>query len=394
MDFARVLRFVALLVLTATLGSACPGPPKAGVDGGQPGREDSGVDGGTDAGVDGGTDAGVDAGLGCEVLCASGHCLADQTCVACTEDSHCGSGNYCGDDHACHPGCSTNAACSSGLCLSTHDCSDCVGDGECAAGNRCGTGVCQAACDVADAGVCSATGGTCCAGACVDLTRDVRFCGSCDTACAADQFCKGSAGCAAVSWAEVCANPRTTLLKDGNSSDDQLADQLGASIKSFCGAGVAVDSAYQQDGGVVEFPSGRPLTRGGRLLVAPGGSFGDTGQKLVDYLEGRGITNVYDSSNLTTVTINSRDAGTLVSTPASNVSETHDYLIVELVRDPARGSLSLLSYGYQATGTVAAANWLTTYVFPNPAVYPDPWYLVEWNKINGNDTYVVRASGK
>ena len=54
---------------------------------------------------------------------------------------------------------------------------------------------------------------TCCAGSCVDTTKDPLNCGACSKACALTQFCTGTK-CSEAVFANVCDNPNATVLKD------------------------------------------------------------------------------------------------------------------------------------------------------------------------------------
>ena len=171
----------------------------------------------------------------------------------------------------------------------------------------------------------------------MDTARDVQHCGACETACGPSEFCTGTA-CEASAWTHVCDNPLSTILLDDLDGDQAAATSIQDALGQLCTApGYQVRAVDPQNVAVIDLNTGRPLTRGGELLIAPGGSFR---QKLVDYLESQGITNPYDRSTLDEVTLATRDGGVIVDVPVSTVSDTHDYFILELVREPIRGSLS------------------------------------------------------
>jgi hypothetical protein len=230
----------------------------------------------------------------------------------------------------------------------------------------------------------------------VDTTRDIVHCGACGSACDSSQFCDGTA-CQMAIWDNVCANPKSILLKDHLDADESTANDLQVALTSLCTApGYQAQEVYPEDAGVIDNDTGRPLVRGGELLIAPGGSFR---QKLVAFLESNGYTNPYDQSTVTEITLATRDAGVIVDQPSSTVSDTHDFFIVELVREPTRGSLSLVVYGYYGTGTEAGGVFLTQQILASPSSFPNHWYIVEWTD-NGappgpdpTDTFTIRASG-
>ena len=351
--------------------------------------------------VDAGPDD--DGGGQCPSTCASGSCFADGGCQ-CAEDAHCTSasasrcdtarstcvaclpgdtdncpkGQFCQSTFTCAPGCKGSSDCQSGQCLLNHDCAACQTDLECGGGRVCSTGTCAAPCSAAS----PCTGGrTCCSAHCVDTARDIAHCGACTVACSPSQFCTGTA-CAPTVFTNVCLNPRVTVLLDDLVVDGDAGVTIGNALQAGC-APTPTLRVVGVDAGVINASNGRPLVRSSELVVAAGGSFR---QKLVDYLESNNVSPAYDSSNSTILSFSARDGGgaTLVSAMESTVTPSHDYFLVELVREPGNGSLSLLAYGFRAPGTQAAAWYFNASMLPNHATLGDSWYLVEWTDGNAN----------
>ena len=74
---------------------------------------------------------------------------------------------------------------------------------------------------------------------------------------------------------------------------------------------------------------------------------------------------------------------------------------MELLTDPASGTLALIGYGAcpNGYGTQAAAWYYANVMLPNAQSYPNSWYIVEWRDGNGDalpnaaDTFTIKASG-
>lgn len=333
------------------------GQPDAGSDAGSP--PDAGVD---DGGIDGGFDAGCD---GIPGFCGANHYCASGFCV---------------------PGCDGPNGCRSGVCTSQHDCVNCTSNAECAAGRVCGTGVCAPRC----AGSCDA-GWLCCGDVCVDPQRDPRHCGGCPSTCGADEFC-GRGSCFASVLANVCQQPTARVLFDDITEDDDAGLSIGEALVSSCSVGL--QSAGQVDAGMLDILTGEPL-QFGELLVAGGGSFG---QRSIGWLDQSTFAPVHDTSTLTTYTLTRPDASVIVSGPATDLSPSHDVLVVQLVRTPY-GAVVLNAGGFYGPGTTAAGWYLVNQLLPVRATLSTGWYVVDWVDSNLNqvpdsaDTWTVIASG-
>jgi hypothetical protein len=127
---------------------------------------------------------------------------------------------------------------------------------------------------------------------------------------------------------------------------------------------------------------------------------------LVHFLEKSGATPVYDTSDATGFRWSLRDGGTVVGpvpfdgSPTGIINDyTSDYFLLESVRDPVRGSLSYVVYGFLITGTRAGEWWLENHVLPNLSSQTQRWYVYYWNDTDGvpgpsvDDTWTPIASG-
>jgi hypothetical protein len=135
-------------------------------------------------------------------------CGLSKICVEClSESDNCRAGTYCNSSSQCVLGCKQESDCqiSPGAphCnLARHQCvgcrtvADCVGADACSASGECVIG-----CDLAAGKLCP-TGKSCCAGFCLDTTKDVFNCGACDTVCSG---ANGTPACSGSKCSWTCA---------------------------------------------------------------------------------------------------------------------------------------------------------------------------------------------
>jgi hypothetical protein len=424
----RTLRTLGLATLVGLVVSAActiknpsePAPPTAaGGEGGDPGN----VEGG--AGPHGGSAKGGSAGKGgiagntsggggeggtpseppCPG-CESGFCLEDGTCVDClASNDQCPQGQYCTEANECEPGCKPDgSSCASGICNQDHNCENCLTDDECIAPLVCGAGTCSAACTEAQQGTssgCESEGLTCCALHCTDLATDNQHCGGCGITCSASEFCgntscsgggEGGAGsdsciaCHSTTLSNVCAIGKIIVILDTskNESDGNRVTgrAIGAALADHCQPSPQLREAEQDSVEALNFQTGRPVSGGGELLVVAGGPFF---QVVQGYLEEAGAAPLYwyvgDDFSAYRKTA---DDATVVSLPIEGDHESHDFFIVQFMRDAASGSLVLNAQGLWLSGTVAAAFQIENAVLPNLVSYDEAWYAYEWTDADGD----------
>jgi hypothetical protein len=256
------------------------------------------------------------------------------------------------------------------------------------------------ACDVdaqPDARTCTGpTTVACCGGFCANTALDPNNCGHCGVACTTHQFCTGIQ-CDDAIVANVCGNPAATVVLDQYPADNEGGAAIGAALVANCVPATTVVQANQDDGGVVDPATGRPITGCGNTFVTGGGGFGQRG---ISYLDVSGISPLYPQVNGNEYDIVERATGTnALSTTVTVLTAQHDYFYVQLAVEPQSGTLCFSGVGLEGPGTLAAGYYLSTEIIPHRASYLDSWYIYEWTDTNGDsvanqgDTFMQLASG-
>lgn len=235
----------------------------------------------------------------------------------------------------------------------------------------------------------------------MDVTRDVDHCGACGgddspNTCSVNEFC-GTAGCNDATIANVCDTALLTVVEDGLGPDEASAAALAAALVASCDPAPETRTVDEATTDALNTSTGRPVIGGGEVLVIAGGPFG---QAVMGYLEEQRIAPVYAGVSGENYLLRlSSDDTTLGSIPSSSSDDTHDLLLIEVVRDPASGTFLLVSYGFNEYGTAAAVWYLENVMVPAPlSTYDRRYYVIEWTDDgdaapSAGDTYDVLTSG-
>jgi hypothetical protein len=235
--------------------------------------------------------------------------------------------------------------------------------------------------------------------------------------CAPAEFCgagiddagDGEAGasspeCKAAVFGNVCDNPTATLVFDTYAADNGAATTIGAALANACH--MTIESAAA-DAGPVNADSGEPTAGIGNLCVIGGGAFG---QPAVSYLDMGSLTDVYlraaenDAGVLDLVFTDRTHPNApvdLATLPYSATPTNTDYFLVQLVVDPASGSVCLDVLGMSGQGTTAGGYYVANDFFANNAYASSTksWYLYYWvgasdaGVPSSSDTFTLVASG-
>jgi hypothetical protein len=149
-------------------------------------------------------------------------CTSSGVCVQCVPGAgdKCAAGTYCNTKNQCTIGCRSNDDCAklsatSPFCqLDRHQCVTCLTSDSCGGKTCTPSGTCATSCT----GKAQCAGGQdCCGGLCIDVATDVLNCGTCNTACTADNgtpSCKsGACGADCADGFGTCAGGGTCLTE-------------------------------------------------------------------------------------------------------------------------------------------------------------------------------------
>lgn len=387
-------------------GGTAPIAGKAGGSGGKTSSPGGGGKAGRGARPEGGAagEAGGNGGEGGALECPgceSGFCLDDGTCVDClAENDQCPAGNYCTEAHECEPGCKADgSSCASGVCDAEHNCQSCISNDECLPGLVCGNGECGEPCTGDAQGQSSDCGSDllCCSTRCTDVLTNSENCGGCGLACDTGQFCGLQAcadgasatectNCLDTTVAGICSIGKVIIILDSDKNDSEgnrtPARAIGAALEAQCGITPVVTEAEQASLEALNLKSGRPVSGGGELLVIVGGP---VFQNLAGYLEEQRIAPLYFFYDAA-VSGYRRSANdeNVVTLPLGDDHDSHDFFIIQFMRDAASGSLVLNAQGLWLSGTVAAAYHVEHGILPNLAAATKAWYAYEWTDMDGD----------
>src|SRR5262245_5047142 len=183
----------------------------------------------------------------------------------------------------------------------------------------------------------------------------------------------------AVSFSDVCGYPKLAIVRDGVAVDDAGAVPLPGAILNGCRSSAAVRTVSQDDPGILDPASDRPLLPPDELGLLVGGT---APQHALHYLQIADTPVVVDDSSANMI-ITSRDSRTIVNVPLSSLGPSHDIIVVMYVCAAANNACVVSVAGEHAIGTRAGAYYLTTVLAP--ALPSDhTWYVIEWRDGNGD----------
>ncbi len=237
----------------------------------------------------------------------------------------------------------------------------------------------------------------CCSGFCIDTSSDLANCGACGKSCSSGQFCDGT-GCDDAIIANVCHNPKATVVLDQIDVDDMAGTTVGTALSSQCMPAPKMASVSQAASGVVDPNTGRPTLGGGNTFIAGGGAYG---QRAINYVElTASLSPVYLHTDGTTAQIINRESGNnLVEVKNATLTAHHDFFYFQLSVEPESGTLTFSIEGIEGPGTQAAAYYVSAVIMPKVNTFTKTWYVFEWTDANNDsvandgDTFTMVGAG-
>jgi hypothetical protein len=197
-------------------------------------------------------------------------------------------------------------------------------------------------------------------------------------------------------FADICRFTSGVIVKNGAVEDEVLGPPLGMALARHCQNGATFIEKSQDDPTVLVPATGRPLIGPTQLGVLIGGEYYGRAVGYLDSVDSP--VAVSQSGNNYTAT--NRATGQVIRTwDLTQLHNAHDFVIVQVIREPTSGSFLVHECGHFLNGTRAGAYYLDTVLGPGLATDTRTFYVVEWTDQNGDqlpnagDTFALVASG-
>jgi hypothetical protein len=194
---------------------------------------------------------------------------------------------------------------------------------------------------------------------------------------------------------DICLFMRAIVVEDTMAVDTEASQQVLASLQIACGVTFTIRHVSQADAGILA-ADGRPLWDPSELgMLAGGPQIHDA----VRYLDMNATQIFVQESDPNAVWAERATNNVVISLPLAAFTPTHDVGIMQIVREPIGGTVSLNVYGHATPGTLAAAYYLTTVIAPNLKNDRRRYYVIEWTDQDGDemptaaDLFELRGSG-
>jgi len=194
---------------------------------------------------------------------------------------------------------------------------------------------------------------------------------------------------------DLCRFDQVVVIENGLSVDDQVGNSAAAALASGCGATPVTRRVAQDDPGILDPGTGRPLIAADELVVIGGG---DGPNRAIAYLLAADTPLVWsDANNLATIRERATDRRIVADGPFSS---SHDYAMVMVIEEPIGGGRVLSAQGLTANGTSAAGSWFATAIAPQVTSSTARWEVIEWTDTDGTpgvtagDTLVLVDTGR
>jgi hypothetical protein len=205
-------------------------------------------------------------------------------------------------------------------------------------------------------------------------------------------FDEGDEGVSGPEFRSLCAFDKVTVIKNGIAVDDMVGVALQRALESGCGNAPLVGVVSQDDPGVLDADTNRPLIDPSRLAIIGGGEGPNRG---IRYLLEADTPVVW--SGTSTATIRERSTNRLLA--EGPITATHDFVMVMVIVEAIGGLRVLSGQGFTREGTIAS-RLAFDQIAPTISTNSDVWTLIDWTDTDGatgattNDTFRIVESGR
>jgi len=159
---------------------------------------------------------------------------------------------------------------------------------------------------------------------------------------------------------------------------------MAAAMVAMCSPAPTSREVLQTAVDALNPASGRPISGAHELLIAAGSSFY---AHLLNYADNNNISLVRDVFVSDTRQLEFTEATTgavLVSRSIDEPNDSHDFFVIQLMRDSITGSIVLNAEGFWESGTVAAAYFFQYGILADLGSFDKAWYVYDWTDKNGD----------
>jgi hypothetical protein len=195
---------------------------------------------------------------------------------------------------------------------------------------------------------------------------------------------------------DLCAVAQLTAIRGGYAPDDAMANGVAQALAATCTPAPATRNVSQDDPGVLDPMSDRPLLAIDDVGIVGGG---DAFQRVLGYLLMSDTPLMVDETAARVRLYRRTDNLLVFDQPKSAFNMSHDFAMIMLTYEPI-GQASVLSLaGYTSQGSLAAGQWFTSTALPSLASRTERWYILDWLDgnsdltVNAGDTFTIVAMG-
>lgn len=200
----------------------------------------------------------------------------------------------------------------------------------------------------------------------------------------------------ATGFASGCAFDSITVILDGDAMDAAAGATMATAIGSGCETSPTITMVNQDEPGLLDPTTFAPLFGATSLGVLGGDAIV---QNVMGYLMTASAPIRVDISGGRYRVFLTSGGAALVDVAISDITTSHDYAVIQIIRDDPSDSTVIATHGYIFQGTLAGAHYFATAIAPDLPTEERTYFVLEWTDMNGDqmptagDTYTLLASG-
>ena len=184
-------------------------------------------------------------------------------------------------------------------------------------------------------------------------------------------------------FASGCDFASITVILDGDAMDAAAGATMAAAVGSGCDTTPTVTMVDQAEPGLLDPTTFAPLFGDTTLAVLGGDAIV---QNLMGYLMTASAPIRVDTSGGRYRVFLTSGGSALVDAAIADITASHDYGVVQVIRDAATNSTVIATHGYVFQGTLAGAYYFANHIAPNLVEESRSYFVIEWTDGNGDTT--------